>query len=125
MTEAIEVPSVLPPRPDKIPVFLAVKDDITPAEAFALIMAITLKSRSAVPEKYSGYELCFTAQDVDKVYDMAWRHFERRPELDNVQREEIQAAPEPRIDENGKKHYSMKAGTGHYGVEGKNLKETG
>lgn len=123
-------PKALPPRRDLEPVFIDVKSDITPEEAFALCMTILLSTKGMIPQKYSGYQICNTVESVEKIFDTAWRHFsaptaEEKQQLDrqlNGDGEADGKQPEPHIDANGKKHYTMNCDAGKLGVTGGELK---
>ena len=111
----------VPVGEDKIPLFLDPKPDMTPEEAACIALVVCVFApRGIVPEKYSGHSIAWSKEIVDPIFDRAWRHFAPKPELVEAinKRLEERGQPEPRIDENGKKHYSMSCDAGHFGLKG-------
>lgn len=111
-------PNAAKPDPEKVALFPAFKDDMTPQDAANTILVFILASKGIVPEKYENCNFCFDMVEVEKMFDSCIRQFEERVILDDTKtQEKPYTPPEPRVDEQGKKHYSMDCATGKLGVD--------
>lgn len=115
-------PNARTPDPRKTSVFISPQPDMTPAEAVALTLSVLLSTKGLTPPKYQEYNFCFDQKEVEKLFDLSIRHWaprEKSEESPAMERASSEPDTSVHIDEAGKKHYTLNAGLGLYGVAGK------